>query len=98
MIQGTGTVDGNLTLGYPDGSGAPNISPGSSRRIGTLTITGWMQILADCAVTTIDVDASGAYDKIMVKGSATLGGELDATNISPDYKPPADTRLPFLTA
>ena len=99
-IVGQGTIDGNLVLGNTNGTGTPTVSPGSNgvnNGIGTLTVNLAFQITSVGATTKIEVDSTGAFDKIAVGGYAALKGRLDAASVSPAYQPPLDTHLPFLT-
>lgn len=110
-IEGQGTVEANLVLGYDtatyNGAQAGGvISPGyipppgtpggpGTETIGTITVTGAFQMFA--GGMSIDVTAGGSYDKVVVQGSAWITGALGVGNYD-HYQPAVGTSLAFLTA
>jgi len=93
-ISGFGTVDvgaGNTLTS----SGI--LAPGAARTPGTLTINGNLA-LTPTSQLLIDLEGGeGAFDKLVVNGTASLGGTLTAT-LAPGYSPPDGTTADILTA
>jgi autotransporter-associated beta strand protein len=75
-VQGNGLVQGDLA------AGAGAIRPGNS--FGTLGVGGNL-LLGPASVLQIEVDASGAGDRVNVGGSATLDGTLHVLPQPGDY-------------
>lgn len=108
-IIGSGVVDANLTLGtevgaQSSGSISPGIdiipaSPGAAPNIygiGKITVVGGFHIFN--GGVTIDYDAAGSYDKIVVQGPhATLTGNLQVRG-DDKYRPAQPVTMAFLTA
>jgi hypothetical protein len=69
ILNGTGEVQGNVTV---SGAGA-RLAPGES--VGTLTIDGFLQLF-DGQTLEIEVDNTG-NDQLIVSGLVTLDGTLD---------------------
>ncbi|MGH8492861.1 MAG: autotransporter domain-containing protein [Moraxellaceae bacterium] len=90
LLQGTGTLGGNLVLA----SGA-RFAPGNS--IGTMNIGGNFA-MSSGSVLEIEVDDTGASDKVVVTGTATLAGELRVKPAPGDYSQPGCCTFTILTA
>jgi hypothetical protein len=90
-LSGTGTILGNVN------NSAGTVSPGASP--GVLTITGnYVQGPSG----TLDMQIGGLvpgteYDQLLVSGTASLGGTLNATLIGP-FVPPAGSTFTFVQA
>ncbi|HEY8064538.1 MAG TPA: autotransporter domain-containing protein [Methylosinus sp.] len=84
-IAAGGRLSGSGTLGALDLSGV--VSPGSGAgAISTLSITGNATFRSG-SVYQVNADAAGAADKIIVGGTATLGGSVQVTAASGNYAP-----------
>lgn len=90
LLQGAGTLGGNLNLA----SGA-RFAPGNS--IGTINVGG-NYAMASGSVLEIEVDDTGASDKVVVTGTATLAGELRVKPAAGDYSQPGCCTFTILTA
>jgi outer membrane autotransporter protein len=105
MLAVNGTLGGTLNLaagGRLQGSGtagsgniAGTIAPGNS--IGTLSFTGNLT-LASGSSYEVEADASGASDKIVVGGTATIGSNVGVTVLAVDGNYAANTNYTILTA
>jgi hypothetical protein len=104
-LVGTGTVDGNLVLGYDPAAGqppqtSPSIAPGIAgvnNGIGVLTITQSFQIFSTGANTYINLDGTGQIDRIVVQGSyAALNGKAHVVK-DWNYQPSKGTTVAFMT-
>ncbi len=107
-LVGTGTVDGNCTLGYDPNLGVPvppsttaSISPGRSDstnpdRIGTLTITAQFQMFG--GTMWIDINKYGVFDTVVVQGAyaALSDGRLEVSN-GPEFTPDTGVYFYFVT-
>ncbi len=106
-LIGTGSVDGNCTLGYNPNLGVPvpssttaSISPGAISGfgdfgIGTLSVTGNFQMFGGRML--IAIDDKGNYDSVSVQGYAALGGKLEATRYY-EYLPETGVSLQIISA
>ncbi|BBU62233.1 hypothetical protein MSC49_21680 [Methylosinus sp. C49] len=84
-VAAGGRLSGSGALGALDLSGV--VSPGSGAgAISTLSITG-DAIFRSGSVYQIDANAAGAADKIVVGGTATLGGVVQVSAASGNYAP-----------
>ena len=105
MFAINGTLGGTLNLaagGRLQGSGtagsgniAGTIAPGNS--IGTLSFTGNL-VLASGSSYEVEADASGASDKIVVGGTASIGSNVGVTVLAVDGNYAANTNYTILTA
>jgi hypothetical protein len=83
-IEGNGTVDANLALGYDPSKNATQTSPailpginGTNNGIGVITVTKSFQIFSSTAITHIRVGQNAQCSKIVVRdGLAALNGNL----------------------
>ncbi len=76
LLSGTGTLGGNLVL-----AAGARLAAGNS--IGTLTVGSLT--LNSGSVLEVEVDDTGASDKVVVTGAATLAGELRVQPAAGDY-------------
>ncbi len=90
LLQGTGTLGGNLSL-----ASGGRLAPGNS--IGTLNVGGNF-IMDSGSVLEIEVNDSGVSDKLVVGGTAVLGGELRIRPAPGDYSQPGCCTFTILTA
>ncbi|MDF2447231.1 MAG: autotransporter beta- protein [Moraxellaceae bacterium] len=88
-LQGTGTLLGDLDAGNG------RVAPGNS--FGTLSIGGDFTLGAGSELE-IEVDASGATDRVVVGGTATLGGTLTVLPQPGDYTVAGCCSYTILTA
>ncbi|WP_417493816.1 autotransporter domain-containing protein [Maricaulis sp.] len=107
-VDGTLTTYGDYLLmsGMLSGSGTVStpfltnimglIAPGEVGGIGTLTIDG-NAVLASASGLSIDIDASGASDLLVVTGGASLGGTVLLNPVA-GYLPRFGDSYTFLTA
>jgi hypothetical protein len=94
--NGTATVNGDMTIGSAVSKIQMNLGPGFSP--GKITINGnYTQLKSG----TLDIEVAGLktpgvnYDRLVVTGTATLGGTLHVTDIN-GFKPgPNDTVVPL---
>ena len=84
-IAGGGRLSGFGTLGALDLSGVVSPSSGCGA-IAMLTITGNATFRSG-SIYQIDTNAAGAADKIVVGGTAALGGSVQVTAASGNYAP-----------
>ncbi len=89
LLQGSGNLQGNLVLA----SGA-RLAPGNS--IGTMTVG--RLAMNSGSVLEIEVDASGASDKVVVTGAAALAGELRVQPAAGNYAQPGCCTFSILSA
>jgi hypothetical protein len=106
-IVGSGTVDANLTLGYPnpaDPNTTPVLSPGAPGGggvIGTITVTRSFHLFS--GEVHIEITGPNTYDKIAVTGHAAISGPAGRTrkvfgNVLPVHAAiQAQHKFPFLT-
>ena len=101
-LVGTGTIDGNLVLGYDPAQpgwqpSSPGISPGIGvEGIGRIDVTGAFHMFSDGSLLAIDLNAQGQMDLIAVNEYAVVNGTaLIYTNTN--YQPAGGTRATFLT-
>jgi len=103
VIRGEGTLNlGGLTLTNAGtiSPGAPSFSPGLPGTAGTLTINGNLA-LAPTSQLQIDLLGSSTFpignDRLVVNGTASIGGTLTASTGS-FYTPPVGTTVDIITA
>lgn len=89
FVQGNGSVLGNLNV-----AGGGEVAPGNS--IGTLSV-GSLTLNAGSQLA-IEANAKGDSDKIIVAGSAVLGGTLHVIPQAGDYTVPGCCTYSILTA
>jgi outer membrane autotransporter protein len=86
-LGGTGVIFGNVVV---NGNFSPGNSPGTETIIGNLVLTG-------ANATTIEIASPTNFDRIVVTGTATLGGKLNAVGYG-GYTIAPGSRFDFLQA
>jgi hypothetical protein len=81
-VIGTGTINGNLILGYAPQDNkpltTPVLSPGGGKVTGTITVNGNLQMFS--GEMHIEVSTATDFDKVVVTGYAALGQVADPNN------------------
>lgn len=93
-VRDGGTLKGSGSVGATQVAAGGTIAPGNS--IGTLTINGALTF-APGSTYQVEIDASGASDRIVVLGAAGLGGATITGNAASGIYSPG-TRYTILTA
>ena len=86
-LGGTGVIFGNVVV---NGNFSPGNSPGTETIVGNLVLTG-------ANSTTIEIASPTNFDRIVVTGTATLGGKLNAVGYG-GYTIAPGSRFDFLQA
>jgi len=88
VLRGSGTLDGNV-------ENDAEVAPGSSTVDGAITITGDYTQLSG-GTLSVKLLSSSQYDQLIVNGTASIDGTLDATLIG-GYQPADGTTFPVFT-
>jgi hypothetical protein len=98
LISGSGTVNGNLTLGnaVPGDESNVAIAPILDGAPATIAITQSFHEFSSCTQTSMAIDAVGTHSKITVGGYAVLNGDMFVEK-HVDYKPPLGTELNLIS-